>query len=137
MGYKKLEAKLYRYRTDKAIIERIKASLESLEPEANTSISYSERVQSSNLSNPTLAAIEVAESKEEALRQSLRAKELEIKPIEIALSALTDMEKAVVTDRYIKGLQWWQVGHNQQCSETWAKNIRKIAMEKMLEIVAE
>lgn len=48
-----------------------------------------------------------------------------------ALSSLTDIEKAVVVNRYIKGLYYYQFCYKVCVSERTAKRIRKSALIKM------
>lgn len=56
----------------------------------------------------------------------------DIDMVDRTLKGLTQLERDVVTEKYINSKQWWQVGSKVRFSESWCKKIRKRAIDKMV-----
>lgn len=133
MTRKDLVKRLYGYNVDRARLENLKMKLEELELNTSMAINYSERVQSSGISNPTLNAVMEKEAKEEEIRTEIRTLGNKIRAMDNAIGALTSIEREIIRGRYLEGLQFWQVCSKVGYSSRRVCELQKSGLEKMMD----
>lgn len=133
--YKETEYLLYSYKMFKISIENMKNEIKYLENEEDgmTGISYdgistSPTHKFSSITEDTALA---KSEKIDYLEHSIRRIESTLEGIDRALEGLSDIERNVIVERYIEGLQWWQVGYKVKYSERHCKRIRTDAINKL------
>ena len=133
--YKETEYLLYSYKMFKISIENMKEEIEYLESEDGmTGISY-DGISTSpthKFSSITENTVLSTSEKIHYLEHSIRRIESRLEGVDRALEGLTDIERQVIEERYIEGLQWWQVGYKAKYSERHCKRIRTNAIEKIV-----
>ncbi|OHW62181.1 hypothetical protein EUAN_12500 [Andreesenia angusta] len=135
MTTKDLEKTLSEYEVIKAAIKNNKIKLESLRYEDGlTGISYDTEPTSktNKFSSATENVAERNIQMEERLKRRIATEENKIKMIDNALEGLNDMERVIVEEFYINGLEWWKVAAKVCYSEGWCKSTRNNAIKKIL-----
>lgn len=133
--YKETEYLLYSYKMFKISIENMRNEIEFLENEEDgmTGINY-DGISTSPTHKFSSITEDAALSKSEKidyLEHSIRRIESTLEGIDRALEGLSDIERNVIVERYIEGLQWWQVGYKVKYSERHCKRIRTDAINKL------
>lgn len=132
--YKKTEYLLYNYKMFKISIENMKDEIKYLEGEDGMTgikydgISTSPTHKFSSVTEDTVLSVS---EKIDYLEHSIRRIESTLEGIDRALGGLSYIERDVVTERYIEGQQWWQVGYKVKYSERHCRRIRTGAIEKI------
>lgn len=70
--------------------------------------------------------------KVEYLEHNIKREKSKIDKIDRALEGLEDIEKTVVIEKYINAKQWWQVASKVCYSESYARAIRRNAINKLV-----
>lgn len=133
--YKETEYLLYSYKMFKISIENMKNEIEYIKNEEDglTAINY-DGINTSPTNKFSSSTEDTALSVSEKicyLEHSIRRIESKLERIDRALEGLTEIERQVIKQRYIEGLQWWQVGYQVKYSERHCKRIRTGAIEKI------
>ena len=133
--YKDTEYMLYNYKMMKISIENMKREIEYLsENDGMSGISYDGISTSptneckSATENTALANIE----KIHYLERMIQRATLKIESIDRALEGLDKTERAVIEEKYINNKQWWQVSSVVCYGERHCRNIRRVAIEKII-----
>ncbi len=133
-NYKKVEDLLNNYEMLKISIKNKQQEIEYLDKEDGlTGISYDE-VSTSPTNKFSSATEDTALSNSEKrhyLEHSIEGIRRQIESIDRAMEGLTELERAVITEKYIEGKQWWQVAHQVKYSERWCKKLRTDAINKL------
>lgn len=132
--YKETEYLLYNYKMFKISIENMNKEIEFIKKEDGAKgISY-DGIRTSPTHKFSSATEDTALSnieKIDYLEHSIRKIENKIERIDRAIEGLTDSEKSVVLDKYLKGQQWYIVAYNVCYSERQCRNLRRSAIEKI------
>lgn len=68
----------------------------------------------------------------EELECKIEKAKLDVDKLDRALDGLTETERAIVVNKYIDGLRWWEVAYSVGYSESHSKAIRKQAISKLV-----
>ncbi len=144
MSYRQVEGILYNYKLIKASIENNKLKLENLELEdledGVSAIAYGEPSSKTNkfnsiVENATIKNIEKKERLKKSIRKSIRHETNQIKMIDNALKALSEIERKIIKMYYIEGKQWRNVAFEVNYSIRQCINLRNEAMEDIMFII--
>jgi hypothetical protein len=131
---KEIINKLKNYKVLKAEIKAIEIDLQELNEDISVSpIAYEERTgETHKISNPTESAAFDLMEKKSILELDKRIKERQVQRIDNALSVLTEKERMILENIYIKGLKWDAVTFTldrtyPQCKKIEYEAIRKIS----------
>lgn len=134
-NYKKVEQLLYNYKMLKISIENIEEEIEYLENDYGVSgINYEETGTSkTNKINSIVedTALSISEKKY-YLQHQIEGIKRKIESVDRAMKGLVDIERAIITEKYIEGKQWYVVAYNNGCSESTAKRYRRSAINKLV-----
>lgn len=98
-------------------------------------VTHSSKVQTSGIAgNIEDTAIKVIEEKER-IENEIRHEKSQLTILEMALEALSETERDVIVNFYVKGKQWWQVSNVVKMSERACRCMRNKAINKLLELV--
>lgn len=132
--YKETEYLLYNYDMFKMSIKNMNIEIENIKKEDGAKGIAYDGVQSSPTNkfnsateNTALANIE----KIAYLEHSIRSTEDRIESIDRTLKELTECERSIIIDRYIKAKPWYIVAYNVSYGERQCRNKRRDAIEKM------
>lgn len=133
--YKKVEVLLNNYKMLKISIENIEEEIEYLDKECGISgISYDNTGTSPTNKISSIVedtALSVSEKKH-YLKHQIEGIKRKIESVDRAMKGLTDIERAIITEKYIEGKQWYVVAYNNDCSESTAKRYRRNAINKLV-----
>ena len=133
--YKKVEELLYNYKMLKISIENMKEDIEYLDKEDGLKgISY-DGTSTSKTNDTSDIVADVVLSKSEKrhyLEHQIECNQREIDSIDRAMEGLTDIERKIITEKYINSNQWWQVASKVCYSESWCKQLRGKAINKLI-----
>lgn len=137
MRYKDVEWQLYNYNGIQLRIARLQRDIESLaEGIISLGGSGDGMPRSSEISNPTEKnAIRLTEIKAEKELQLNRDINI-IKNLDEAMSALSKEQQAILKARYLDHNPWVQVANETGYSVSQAKELRKRAIDRLVEILS-
>lgn len=134
-NYKKVENLLYNYKMLKISIKNIEEEIEYLDKECGVSgINYDNTGTSpTNKVNSIVedTALSISEKKH-YLQHKINEIEMQLNKIERAMEGLTDIERIIIEQKYIEGLQWWQIAGQVKYSERWCRQLRTEAIKKLV-----
>ncbi|HHV37868.1 MAG TPA: hypothetical protein GXX70_00035 [Tepidimicrobium sp.] len=135
--YKKVEYLLYNYNMFKIAIDNIESQIDFLEKSKDirdiSAIKYDEPAISKTYKFSSIVedkALGIGE-KIHYLERSIGNMQSRVNSIDNAMGGLTEIERTVITEKYIKGKQWWQVSGVVRYSERHCRNIRTDAIKKL------
>lgn len=132
--YKETEYLLYNYEMFKIAIENMKKEIEFIKLEDGTKgISYN-GISTSPTNEFKSITEDTALSKIEKidyLNHSIRRIENKIDRIDRAIGGLTEVERNIIKDKYMRGKQWYTVAYNVSYSERHCRNFRRNAIGKI------
>ncbi|MBC8590624.1 hypothetical protein [Wansuia hejianensis] len=135
--YKETEYLLYNYKMLEISVENMKKEIEYLEKEDEarsiSGISYDgfktgPTFKINSIVEDTLLSIS---EKISYLEHSIRRMESRMKSINKSMEGLNELEKDILTKKYIEGKQWYVVAYDVKYSERQCRNIRNNAIEKL------
>lgn len=133
--YKQVEELLKNYTMMQASIENMQDEIEYIKKEDGmTGISY-DRVSTSPTYSFSSSVEDTALSKSEKihyLELQMEGVKRQLERIDRAMKGLTETERIIIEEKYIKGRQWWQVGYKANCSESTGKRHRRNAINKLI-----
>lgn len=125
---------LYEYEARKAGIENLKEAIEDI-AEGGMGINYDK--DPSGSTNKFNSVVENAAIKIDKLNIGHMIKVMQniVNNIDRALASLTDIERAVITNRCVKRKYYYQFCYQIGASERTAKRIKKEALKKMVIVI--
>lgn len=133
--YKKVEELLSNYKMLVISIANMEQEIDHLSKEDGMSGIAYDSISTSPTNKFSSSTEEVALSNSEKihyLEHSIERIKRQIESIDRSLGGLEEVERQVVTERYIESRQWWQVGSIVKYSESHSKAIRKRAINKLV-----
>lgn len=133
--YRKVEKLLYNYKMLQISIKNMQEEIEFIKNDYGIQgISYDgistspTNKFSSSVENTALSNSEKIHS----LECQINIMQRDIEKVDRTLKGLTELERSVITEKYINSKQWWQVGSKVRFSERHCRNIRKQAINKLV-----
>lgn len=133
--YKTVEAFLYNYNQLKISIDNIKKEIEELHKAENIGLPSMGQGEKTGRtykfhSETESEGVNIAD-KTELLQQRIDIIQSKISRLDNAINALNDMEQKIIKMHYIEGKQWWQIAYEVKYAESWCREIRKRAVNKI------
>jgi len=130
--YKATEKYLYNYNSLKASIENMQkeitemeyAGMSAMDPAHIPAKTYKYYSPSED------EAIRIAEKKT-ALQKRIKSTRGKLERIDRAIEALSEVERRIITERYIQCRPWWEVAYSAKYNERWCREIRWKAVRKV------
>lgn len=133
--YTKVEKLLSNYKMYKISIENLEIEIEYLkEEDGSKGIGYDNINTSPTNKTSDIVADTVLSVSEKIhyLEKRIEGNKRKIESIDKAMEGLEDIENQVLVEKYINSKQWWQVASTVRFSESWCKQIRKRAIDKLI-----
>lgn len=133
--YKETEYLLYNYKMFEISIKNMQNEIENLKKEDGASaINYS-GIQTSPTnkfsSSTENTALSISE-RIDYLEHSIKRMKNRLESINEALEGLTEIERDIITKRYIEGSQWYVIAYHVKYTERWCKQLRSKAIKKLI-----
>jgi DNA-directed RNA polymerase specialized sigma subunit len=133
--FKKTEWMIYNYNLFKDSIENFKLEIEELKLDTHSvrAVNYDrEKVSRTyNITSSTEDEVMYKIEKIEKLEKQIAKNQINIQKVDRALKCLDEVETKIIEGKYLKGLQWWQIGESVKYSERWCREKRNRAIEKI------
>lgn len=134
--YKQVEARLYAYKREKAVLDNLKLQVESLSAEPlSCSGNFEERVQTCGIANEPEGAMIRCENEIEELNREIKPLEAKLKTLDNAKNALPPDTIHVIDEYYLNSKPWWKVSHAVNYSPSHCRRIRTKGIEEMVVIL--
>lgn len=126
----KIKSLFRNYLYNKARVEKLKNELKELEPSISA-VSYDKpSIQSGKIGDSTFDMAIRLEKEIEPLQSEIKALEKDILLVDLMLSALTQFEQELITEKYIQNKTWIEVVQSKMYSES---HIRQNVMYEIFE----
>lgn len=125
---------LRQYEAYKCSIQNLNELIEDI-AEEGMGIDYSKEQLSPTHAFSSIVENKVIKLDKLKVQSGIKAMNNVVHSVSEALNSLNDVEKAVVINRYVKGLYYYQFCYKIGASERTAKRIRKSAINKMAIVI--
>lgn len=133
--YKETENFLKNYNALKISIEISKKELQELQQEESIGISavpIKERVAPTNDFNSATEDEAISRiTQEYLLKRRIEKTTRKVEKVDMALNALSDIQRAIIEKYYIEGKQWYEVAWEVGYCERWCREQRSRAIENL------
>ncbi|HZJ98786.1 MAG TPA: hypothetical protein VFC79_02200 [Tissierellaceae bacterium] len=133
--YAKVEKLLSNYKMLKISIENIEEDIKLIEEETGLKGISFDGISTSptNKTSDIVADTVLAKSEKIGyLKRTIENNQRKIDSVDRALEGLEKLERSVVIEKYVNAKQWWQVASVVCYSESWCKQLRKRAIDKLV-----
>lgn len=133
-NYKKVEKMLCNYKMKAISIANMQEEIEQLKEMCGVgAMSYDSQPSNTNKINSIVENTSLSNMEQiEYLEKQIRRQQRNIDMIDRTLEGLSEVQRKVVTQRYIEGLEWYEVAGIVFRGERQCRNIRTEAINKMV-----